>query len=441
MKKRLNFIAFIGIFTIIILQGIWLYNTYNLVKKDIYSKVNTCFAEANEKEIFERLNVTLRGMPKETIISSDTSTENSDTFADNFVDIQESLIKFNSPLKLAKLKSQLVKSLHKNNIIEDILINRIQIKTKKILESTSPELSTGLLGSISSEIIPIRKNYSEGIQVQIISPYKTIFDRMLLILVSSIIMAIIVGCCIAYQIKIIIRQNKIAQLRQDITNALIHEMKTPLSSIIMGVKVLKSGKIDNQLEKKNKHFDICLEESNHLLQLTNRMLTIAKFEQEKLELNKQLVNLDGLIKSLIDKFKVSANKKVFFDSTINNDATNVVADYDYLQEAISNLIDNSIKYSSEEVEIKLHCIKEDNWLKIKVRDNGFGIAPENQATIFEKFERAAAVKRKNGATGFGLGLNYVIKVIEAHRGKVEIESIKDEYSIFTIYLPLLDQNT
>lgn len=436
MKKHIIYISIIGITAIIILQGIWFYNTYNLIESELKEKINSSLIEANEKEVFERLDISLKNLPKGTVFSSDT-TENNASFINSYTYIQESLIKYNNPLKLSKLKKKIIKSLEKNHINQDFIVNKINPKTGKIIESSDLHLNDELSGAMHSQIIPIRKDHSEGIQLLIISPYKAIFNRMLLILISSIMMAIVVGCCIAYQIKIIIKQNKIAQLRLDLTNTLIHEMKTPLTTIIVGIRMLKSGNIDNQLEKKDKHFKICIDESNHLLKLTNRILTIAKIEQGKLELEKQLIDLNKLIQSLIDKFKVSAKKKVDFVSTIDNGATSVLANYDYLQEAISNLIDNSIKYSHEEVKIELHCLKEDNWLKIKVKDNGFGIEPRDQAKIFEKFERAAAIRRKNGAVGFGLGLNYVLKVIEAHNGKIDIESIKDEYSEFTICLPLL----
>lgn len=434
MKKQIKYISIIGVIAILVLQCMWFYNTYILIRTDLQEKVNICFNDTSEKELFQRLAQVKP--PEGTRIDAGEISQDGNFESDN-LNLQEAMIKFKAPVSTNVLSKLFSKEIKKHRIRTKFIVNKINPKTGKIIESSDLHLNDELSGAMCSQIIPIRKDHSEGIQLLIISPYKAIFDRMLLILISSIMMAIVVGCCIAYQIKIIIKQNKIAQLRLDLTNTLIHEMKTPLTTIIVGIRMLKSGNIDNQLEKKDKHFKICIDESNHLLKLTNRILTIAKIEQGKLELEKQLIDLNKLIQSLIDKFKVSAKKKVDFVSTIDNGATSVLANYDYLQEAISNLIDNSIKYSHEEVKIELHCLKEDNWLKIKVKDNGFGIEPRDQAKIFEKFERAAAIRRKNGAVGFGLGLNYVLKVIEAHNGKIDIESIKDEYSEFTICLPLL----
>ncbi|MEQ2437099.1 ATP-binding protein, partial [Phocaeicola vulgatus] len=103
-----------------------------------------------------------------------------------------------------------------------------------------------------------------------------------------------------------------------------------------------------------------------------------------------------------------------------------------------NAYDNSIKYSGEEVDIQISSLRQDyNFYLIKVRDNGIGIPLKDQSRIFEKYERASAAdrSRKGGASGFGLGLNYVFRVAEAHGGKVCVESIEGEYSEFFLFLP------
>ena len=97
-----------------------------------------------------------------------------------------------------------------------------------------------------------------------------------------------------------------------------------------------------------------------------------------------------------------------------------------------------MKYSGEEVEIILSSgTRADGTDYISIRDNGFGIPLKDQSKIFEKYERASATERnrKGGATGFGLGLNYVFRVAEAHDGQITVESIEGEYSVFTLLLP------
>ena len=108
-----------------------------------------------------------------------------------------------------------------------------------------------------------------------------------------------------------------------------------------------------------------------------------------------------------------------------------------MREVLGNLLDNAIKYSREEVKIDIICESEKGFCKIKVCDNGLGIPLKDQALVFNRFERSAAAARsgKGGATGFGLGLNYVQQVMLAHDGRIEVESEEGRFSEFTLYFP------
>lgn len=432
-----KFITAIAILFILLLQGLWLYNAYRFVSGQIENKINICLSESNQKEVFARLSIALQSMPKGAFISSDTISGESTSYLPNYVDLQESLVKLNRPLVISSLDSLFSKSLEQSHLKVKYILNKVNPQTGEVIETTGKNSEELFIGALKSIIIPTNKKNTEGIQVLLISPYRVIFEQMTLMLVGSVLMVLVIGYCIFFQIKIIVRQNKIAQLRQDFTYAMIHDMKTPLSTILMGINMLRSGKLDDKKEKKEKYFEICMDESNHLLTLTNRILTIAKLEQGELKLNKQIVDLKEMIGSLVNKFSINSHKKISFDLSFSDDLTFVVADYEYLKEAISNLIDNSIKYSHNEVKIDISCFKADDKIVIKVRDNGLGIAPKDQAKIFEKFERAAAVGRKGGAAGFGLGLSYVLRVIEAHGGTVSVSSVENDFCEFTISLPVL----
>ena len=277
-------------------------------------------------------------------------------------------------------------------------------------------------------------------QLVLINPYWNIFNKMWIIFITTIIMTILTIVCTVYQIKYIFKLNKISQIREDFSYAMVHDMKTPLSTIMMVQDMLKSGRLEGKPEIKNKYMNIAESETDHLFALTNKILTISKLENHKLEMNKTEVELTPIIEKLTEKFKAKAQKPVNF--IISLQAKTAYADNDYLGEVISNLIDNAIKYSKESVEINITTEESERYTILKVRDNGLGISEADQKIIFQKYERAAAAKRsrKNGASGFGLGLNFVDQVIKAHEGRIFVNSTEGEFTEFTIYLPLENPN-
>ena len=269
----------------------------------------------------------------------------------------------------------------------------------------------------------------------LVNPHWSIFARMGILLLSTAVMVVFAFIGLFYQIKIIITERKIARLKEDFSYAMIHDMKTPISSAIMCTSRLHSGKLDDKPEIKNHYFTIVENELEHLLALSNKVLTLAKLEQHKLEMNKKEVPLSPMIEDLIEKFTIKTEKTIHF--TIDLKTEKVYADEEFLKEAISNLIDNAIKYSKESVKINISSSSDANHDIINIYDNGIGIPQKDQKKIFEKFERASAIKqtRKGGPSGFGLGLNYVYQVMEAHEGRVYINSIEGEFSEFSLLIP------
>ncbi|WP_234878082.1 sensor histidine kinase [Bacteroides heparinolyticus] len=228
---------------------------------------------------------------------------------------------------------------------------------------------------------------------------------------------------------------KIFQVREDFSYALIHDMKTPLTTISMALDLLSKGRLDANPEMKASYCKIAEAETDRLLKLTNKVLTLSKLENHKLEITKSVVELRPMLKKLTDKFAASASKPVHFN--IDLKVEEVYADEGYLEEVISNLIDNSIKYSGDSVDIEISSEKNEQYTIVKVYDNGLGIPEKHLRAIFEKYERGAASgrNRKGGAAGFGLGLNFAYRVVEAHEGKLLVSSIEGDFTEFSIYLP------
>lgn len=284
-------------------------------------------------------------------------------------------------------------------------------------------------------------NDTQGIQAYIHNPRAGSIGKLLYFFFGTTIALAVLMICIRRQINIIKRQDEIAHIREDFSYAMIHDMKTPLSSILMGARILRSGKLDSKPEKKEKYFDILEEEAQHLLALTNKVLTISKLEHGELLLEKSWIFIRPMVEELTQMFAAKTTKTVTFQ--LNIEAEKIFADEEYLKEAVSNLIDNSIKYSGDPVDIQIISCMFNQFTQIKVRDNGVGISLAAQNHIFDKFERVSAYRNNTakGITGFGLGLNYVMNVTRSHGGYVSVESKEEKYSEFTISLPVSTEET
>ena len=430
-KYYIRSITILGLSIILLVQFVWLANSYNFVRDELKIQSTNMLEQAVMEETFSRL----QHLPIGTKVKSRTEEDKGKNLPE-FVYMQESLEELKSPIILDSINHIYKQLLLKNNYPSECMISISKKDTIVQYIGNKPYS----LFSLQTDKVPLRKDYSIVIQAQFTNPNGLFFGKMGLLLISTTILLIFVVFCIIYQVRIISKMNTISQIREDFSYAMIHDMKTPLSTIMMVQDMLESGRLDNRPEIKNKYMSIAKSETDHLFALTNKILTISKLENHKLEMNKTEVELTPIIEKLTEKFKAKAQKPVNF--IISLQAKTAYADKDYLDEVLSNLIDNAIKYSKESVEIHITTEESERYTILKVRDNGLGISEADQKVIFQKYERAAAAKRsrRNGASGFGLGLNFVDQVIKAHEGRIFVNSTEGEFTEFTIYLPLETPN-
>ena len=422
----MKIITAISLTSILALQLMWLCNTYILIRNNISEEINQILYTGIEDEAITRLNKT----PKGTNIKGEAATDS----IPEITYLEEGLYNLGYYISIEDVDSIASTLLLEHKISSDFILNLINPKTGEVLQQ-SKKGNFCLWNAIHSKEIPIRTDLSQTVQMILVNPHWSIFARMGILLLSTAVMVVFAFIGLFYQIKIIITERKIARLKEDFSYAMIHDMKTPISSAIMCTSRLHSGKLDDKPEIKNHYFTIVENELEHLLALSNKVLTLAKLEQHKLEMNKKEVPLSPMIEDLIEKFTIKTEKTIHFTTDLKTEK--VYADEEFLKEAISNLIDNAIKYSKESVKINISSSSDANHDIINIYDNGIGIPQKDQKKIFEKFERASAIKqtRKGGPSGFGLGLNYVYQVMEAHEGRVYINSIEGEFSEFSLLIP------
>lgn len=427
MKKHfISIISVLGLMAAISIQIIWLYNSYLFIKSDLTIRLTQMLELAINEETWSRMEQVQIGQYVEGREKEDRGSNLAE-----FVYLQESLEKLNLPISLDTVNVFLIKILEEKGFPTDI---ELSIYKRDTLITEVGKCNEHLF-NLRTHDVPLREDYSIVARGQLSNSGILYYKRMGILFASTIFLMVFVVGCIILQVQTIRKQKRMAKMREDFSYAMIHDMKMPLSTIAMVLDFWDKGKLDGKPEMERKYCLIAEEETQHLLALANKVLTISKLENDKLEMNKAWVKLTPLLEKLMERFAAKATKKVNFVTDLKSDE--VYADEEYLEEVLGNLIDNSIKYSDEEVTIRICSEEERNGCTISVRDDGWGISPKSQRVIFEKFERGdMLVKRhKKRVAGFGLGLNFVWQVVDAHGGRVALDSVEREYTEFELHFP------
>ena len=416
---------------VLLLLGIYMWMTYRSVTKDIEERAGAQLTWAMFYESYTRADIVTEG----DTLSLPEARRNL-SLASSVEGMNDALSrKYHSEISLDTVAMYVDSLLSVAGINRDVTVQEIRDKEGKrerVIRENNDRRSSW---SLMTKPVSIRRDGSRAIRLALNNPYPELARRLSpLFLISAIILGFF-AIIIIQLLRFITEQEQMTELRNDFSYAMVHDMKSPLSSIIMGAHFLHSGKVDDKPQIKEKYYSIIEDEAEHLLALVNKLLTISKLENKKLILNKHETDLQPIIDNLVEKAKAKATKPI--EVTTHLEVKNVLADEQYLTEAIANLIDNAVKYSKDEIKIEIKSWDTDKHVLLKVRDNGIGMTKEEQQVIFDKFGRAAIHEknRKGGVSGFGLGLNYVDQVMQAHGGKVTVSSEKDKFSEFTLYIP------
>ncbi|MEP7236871.1 MAG: HAMP domain-containing sensor histidine kinase [Ferruginibacter sp.] len=250
---------------------------------------------------------------------------------------------------------------------------------------------------------------------------------------SGLLLFVLIG--LGFSIFFLYRQKFYYETQKDFVNNFTHEFKTPLAVIKIAADVLLQQNIIEKPDKLKNYAGIIDEQTSHLQSQVQRLLEIAYTDRSSLPLEKEKFDISILIdESINDLQPLIEQKQAIVKTNFITPATFINADKSYLRLCLINLIENAIKYAANPV-IDISTKIEANSFLIVVKDNGIGIATEHQKKIFERFYRI-----KDGelhtSKGFGLGLHFVKKVIDTHKGKIEVTSEPGKGSTFTMKLPL-----
>jgi len=276
----------------------------------------------------------------------------------------------------------------------------------------------------------------ETLYVTIREDKNLIIREMGWMIVASIVFTTIIVLAFAVTVRTLFNQKKLSEIKSDFINNMTHELKTPLATISLAIDALTNEKVIHDTDKIKIYSGMIKEENRRMNKQVEKILQAARLEKEEIKLTLQKLDAHQIINKVATNMALQIQEKHgAIDLRLAATDPVIEADEVHFSNIIFNLLDNAMKYSSEEPRIIVETLKHGNgMLTIKVKDNGIGMDRETQARIFEKFYRAHTGNIHN-VKGFGLGLSYVKAIVEAHEGRIKVESAPGKGSTFTITLP------
>lgn len=264
---------------------------------------------------------------------------------------------------------------------------------------------------------------------------KFVVLSFLMPILSSIVFLLMIIVAFIVSFRIIFNQKKLSDMKTDFINNMTHELKTPIATISLASEMLKDKSISSIESSRMRYAGIIFEENKRLANHVEQVLQIARLEKGELQLNKEERDINAIIRSVVHHFDlIGQDYSATIDVDLKADPSLLVVDEMHLNNAIKNLVDNALKYNDKNPVVLISTYNDDKGIYISVKDNGIGLSKDNQKRVFEKFYRVQG-GNIHDTKGFGLGLNYVKSIVDAHNGTITVESKLKEGTTFTIYLP------
>ena len=414
--KYIIMLATVSIVGVFLVQFAFIRSSYNL----------------SEKQFQESASVALKEVAWQVMLATGT-TETFDSIAPVEV-ISNSIYLVNVGVAIDKelLKQNLTTQLKKHDIYYDYEFSIYSPAQEQMDETTLVHIDEN--EEPSDFEFPQNGEYSNyfGIHFPDRSSY---FFNQLSIWYFLTALLILVIFFFAYTLWVIIRQRQLSEIQKNFINNLTHELKTPISSIALAANVINDEKILKSPNRLFNYTHIIKEQTSRLSKNVEKVLNLASIEKSRILLNLEEVDLIVFLQEAIDHFresKAGQNAKVEIKTKIS-DCT-IQTDRLHFANLMSNILENAAKYCNKTPEIKIELLQKQHNYELNFIDNGIGIPREYRKRIFKKFYRIPTGNVHN-VKGFGLGLDYVYKIVKTHNWKIKVNDNPKGGSIFSLTIP------
>jgi len=272
--------------------------------------------------------------------------------------------------------------------------------------------------------------YNERLELAYPNATKIILKRSLSSILISTLLVLAVISCLFYLLKIIKNQKQLAEVKNDLISNITHEFKTPIATISVALESIKNFNVIDDKEKTKTYLDMSSNQLSKLNIMVEKLLETATLDSDSLQLNKETYNITDILNAIVEKHKMQTNGKTIAFKT-SSETIMAKVDVFHFENAINNILDNSIKYGGNDINISLS--QNSFSFTVSISDNGNTLTKANEDKIFEKFYRIPK-GNTHDIKGFGIGLYYAKKIAEKHEGTIHL-NLKDELTTFKISLP------
>jgi two-component system phosphate regulon sensor histidine kinase PhoR len=489
MKKKTRYlliISVVALLTVVLLQSAWLVNYFSINKERFNNGANNAMAEAAEQEYKYRLDQTQAGIEKRLLdtakimmrsewlpvpkrwryIISDKADPNSVewlsmerlngaivTQLDSIYRRAASLFAYGyrkdnlergtiffRPFSVGMFADSMLKNYYfDSSAFRDFFKNALSQKGLnsdfRLVVNNPITANDSWFNKISTKPITINTNSSRliAVRAEFELPYIFLVKKMIFILLGSIALICILIYCFYTILNNLFVEKKLSLIKNDFISNITHEFKTPIATVSAAIEALDElGAYDNP-KRRTKYFNSARQELNRLSEMVNKLLNISIYEKKDIEIHKTQVNLSELISEIINNYEMIHSKEIKWEVISQKDVF-IFADKDLIHIAVSNVIDNSIKYSTGIVHIIIQIKETPTATDLAITDHGIGMKPEDTQFVFDKFYRVNTGHHTK-IKGYGLGLSYTKSILDAHKAHATIQSEPGKGTTFTLTFP------
>ncbi|MCR4765788.1 MAG: sensor histidine kinase [Bacteroidaceae bacterium] len=475
--KKIIILVIVSLSCIFAYQIYWLTGLYRTQLKDTEIRIMDCMVTADIREMMARVDSLRQGVMEDTIdknksvttITRESTTQNethSDTLLQNgnwqnFSDYlrralhsgvdeltEASILIFDSLLSDQLRKYDLYQP-HKVEFVQYLdstvfyHLNtegnqalqegkdtvHLQYEDTIIVSYSTPGYQPSAKAKQYAYIADMQKMVQYRITME--RPISKVLKNMTGILATSFFILLILAFAFIYLIRTLIKMRTLEEMKSDFTNNITHELKTPIAVAYAANDALLNFDQNSNPQKTKHYLQICQEQLERLSGLVEQILSISLERRKTMTLKKEHIVIKEVVEKLMEQYRLKTDQNLDITYEESDAGLTVYADRIHFFNMLSNLIDNAIKYSPENLIVKIKAFKQSNTINIEVTDHGIGIAPDKQALIFERFYRVPH-GNLHDVKGYGLGLYYVKCLMEKHEGFVRLQSAEGKGSTFIL---------